>query len=393
MSQSSLIAPHGGTLVNRIVNADQAASLKARAVKLPAVTLSAKQACDLEMIAIGAFSPLTGFVGQADFQSICKDMRLTSGLLWPIPITLAVDDQTKSTLKTGEQAALYHSDGTLMAVIDVADIYTHDKKLEIPNVFRTEDSAHPGAKAVLDEGDWLIGGDIHVITVTPEKEPGEQFTEFRLPPASTRAAFTERGWKTIAAFQTRNPIHRAHEYLTKCALEITDGLLIHPLVGETKPGDIPADVRMACYQNIINNYYVKNRTMLTVMPAAMRYAGPREAILHAIVRTNYGVSHFIVGRDHAGVGDYYGTYDAQLIFDELNEGDLKITPLKFEHAAWCNPCEGMTSGKTCPHGPEHKIFLSGTKVREMLKNGERPPQEFSRPEVADILIKWAQSAG
>jgi sulfate adenylyltransferase len=391
MAKPSLIAPNGGKLINRIVDAAQAAKLRDLASSLPKITLSAKQACDLEMIAIGAFSPLAGFVGKADFESICKTMRLTSGVVWPIPITLSVNDAVKASLKTGAKAALNHADGTLMAVIDVQEIYPHDKKLEIPNVFRTEDPAHPGVKAVLDEGDWCVAGPIDVITVTPAKEPGEQFTEFRLPPAETRKAFEAKGWHTIAAFQTRNPIHRAHEYLTKCALEITDGLLIHPLVGETKEGDIPADVRMACYQALIEKYYVKDRTLLTVMPAAMRYAGPREAVLHAVVRQNYGVSHFIVGRDHAGVGNYYGTYDAQLIFNEFNDGDLAITPLNFEHSAWCNACEGMTSGKTCPHGGDQKIFLSGTKVRTMLQEGQRPPMEFSRPEVADILIKWAQS--
>lgn len=388
---STLISPHGGTLVNRIVDGSRKSELTAQAESLPAITLSAKQACDLEMIAIGAFSPLTGFVGQADFESISKNMRLADGTAWPIPITLAVDDGVKATLEVGKPAALKHADGTLLAVIDVEEIFPHDKKLEIPNVFRTEDEAHPGVKTVADEGAWLVGGPIHVITVTPAVEPGEQFTEFRLPPASTRAEFERRGWKTIVAFQTRNPIHRAHEYLTKSALEICDGLLIHPLVGETKPGDIPADVRMECYQVIIDKYYVADRTMLSVMPAAMRYAGPREAILHALVRKNYGCSHFIAGRDHAGVGDYYGTYDAQLIFDEFEPGEIGITPLKFEHASWCNPCEGMTSSKTCPHGPGDKIFLSGTKVREMLTQGERPPMEFSRPEVADVLIKWATS--
>jgi sulfate adenylyltransferase len=391
MAKPSLIAPNGGKLINRIVDAAQASKLRALAPSLPQITLSAKQACDLEMIAIGAFSPLAGFVGKADFESICKTMRLTSGVVWPIPITLSVNDAVKASLQTGAKAALNHADGTLMAVIDVQEIYPHDKKLEIPNVFRTEDPAHPGVKAVLDEGDWCVAGPIDVLTVTPAKEPGEQFTEFRLPPAETRKAFEAKGWHTIAAFQTRNPIHRAHEYLTKCALEITDGLLIHPLVGETKEGDIPADVRMACYQALIEKYYVKDRTLLTVMPAAMRYAGPREAVLHAVVRQNYGVSHFIVGRDHAGVGNYYGTYDAQLIFNEFNDGDLAITPLNFEHSAWCNACEGMTSGKTCPHGGDQKIFLSGTKVRTMLQEGQRPPMEFSRPEVADILIKWAQS--
>ncbi len=388
---SHLIQPHGGTLVNRIVDADKAQELKAAAESLPKITLSAKQACDLEMIAIGAFSPLTGFVKKADFESICKTMHLSNGLVWPIPITLAVDDQVKANLKEGGQAALYHSDGTLLAVMDVEEIYPHDKKLEIPNVFRTEDDAHPGVKAVLEEGDWCVGGDIHVITVTPEKEPGEQFTEYRLPPAKTREEFTKRGWKTVSAFQTRNPIHRAHEYLCKCAQEITDGLLIHPLVGETKPGDIPADVRMECYKTIIKHYFVPERTMLTVMPAAMRYAGPREAVQHALTRQNYGISHFIVGRDHAGVGNYYGTYDAQNIFDDFEDGEIKIEILKFEHAAWSHKAQGMVSGKTFPKIEGDQVFLSGTKVREMLSRGERPPAEFSRPEVADVLIKWATS--
>jgi len=391
MPSHTLIAPHGGTLVNRIVDESTAAELKAAAADLPSITLSQKQACDLEMIAIGAFSPLTGFVKKADFESICRNMRLSDGTLWPIPITLAVDDATKGSLTQGGQAALYHADGTFMGVVDVEEIFEHDKKLEAPNVFRTDDVNHPGVKAVMEEGDWLVGGTVHVVTVTPEKEPGAQFTEHRLPPEKTRATFEQRGWKTVAAFQTRNPIHRAHEYLTKCALEITDGLLVHPLVGETKPGDIPADVRMKCYQTIIENYYVPERTLLSVMPAAMRYAGPREAVLHAIIRQNYGVSHFIVGRDHAGVGDYYGTYDAQNIFDEFADDALEIEPLKFEHSAWCNACEGMTSGKTCPHGKEEKIFLSGSKVRELLRKGERPPEEFSRPEVADVLIQWATS--
>lgn len=390
-SNDLLIKPHGGNLINRLASAQDAERLKSEAAGLPTIVLSAKQACDLEMIAIGAFSPLTGFVGKADFEGICKNMRLANGTVWPIPITLAVDEAVKPTLQTGGRAALQHADGTLLAVIDVQEIYPHDKKLEIPNVFRTEDAAHPGVKAVMDEGDWLVAGPVDVITVTPEKEPGEQFTEYRRSPAKTRAAFESKGWKTIAAFQTRNPIHRAHEYLTKCALEICDGLLIHPLVGETKPGDIPADVRMDCYTAIIDGYYVSDRTKLSVMPAAMRYAGPREAVIHALIRKNYGVSHFIVGRDHAGVGDYYGTYDAQEIFDQFTPDQMGITPLKFEHSAWCNACEGMTSAKTCPHGGDQKIFLSGTKVRQMLQEGKRPPQEFSRPEVADILIKWAQS--
>jgi len=392
MSAESLVPPHGGTLINRIVSETQAATLREEAANLPRIELSSKQACDLEMIAIGAFSPLTGYVGKADFDSICNEMRLANGTVFPIPVTLAVDETVKGTLSEGGRAALYHADGTLLAVMDVAELYDHNRDIEMDGVFRTRDEAHPGVKAIMDEGDCLVGGDIHVLTVTPEHEPGEQFTEYRLAPAATRAAFEAKGWSTVAAFQTRNPIHRAHEYLCKCATEICDGLLIHPLVGETKPGDIPADVRMKCYETIIENYFVPEFTMLSVMPAAMRYAGPREAVLHAVVRQNYGVSHFIVGRDHAGVGDYYGTYDAQQIFNDLNEGDLAVTPLKFEHAAWSNKAQGMVSAKTFPKIKGDQIFLSGTKVRELLAEGKRPPAEFSRPEVADVLIEWATSA-
>jgi sulfate adenylyltransferase len=389
MSAGSLVPPHGGTLIHRIVSDVEAATLREEAGSLPKIELSSKQACDLEMIAIGAFSPLTGFACKADFESICNTMRLADGTVFPIPVTLAVDDDVKATLSEGGRAALYHADGTLLAVMDVTEIYGHNRDIEMNGVFRTTDEAHPGVKAVMDEGDWLVGGDIHVLTVTPEQEPGEQFTEYRLPPAATRAAFEAKGWSTVAAFQTRNPIHRAHEYLCKCATEICDGLLIHPLVGETKPGDIPADVRMKCYETIIEHYFVPEYTMLSVMPAAMRYAGPREAVLHAIVRQNYGISHFIVGRDHAGVGDYYGTYDAQEIFNDINESDLAVTPLKFEHAAWSNKAQGMVSAKTFPKIKGDQIFLSGTKVRELLAQGERPPAEFSRPEVADVLIEWA----
>jgi sulfate adenylyltransferase len=383
----SLIAPHGGTLVNRIVEGSAAQDAAGNARQLRQVTLSAREQCDLEMLAIGAFSPLTGFMGQKDFTSVCKESRLADGTVWPIPVTLSPADEVAQQIKVGEKIALTDAGGTVLGVMTVQEKYPHDKSIEIPNVYRTEDPAHPGVAVTQAQGNTCLGGPIDVINPNPNPE----FPDYRLPPARTRELFASRGWTTVAAFQTRNPIHRAHEYLTKCALEITDGLLIHPLVGETKSDDIPADVRMQCYRVLIDSYYNPQHTALTVMPLAMRYAGPREAILHALIRKNYGVSHFIVGRDHAGVGNYYGTYDAQKIFDQFTPQEIGITPLKFEHSSWCNTCEGMVSAKTCPHGPETKVHLSGTKVRDLLKAGQRPPMEFSRPEVADILIKWAQS--
>ena len=385
----SLITPHGGKLVNRVLSPEAAKDATASAGSLPSITLSAREQGDLEMISIGAFSPISGFMGRKDFTSVCKDMRLADGTVWPIPVTLSPPDDVAAKVKEGQKVALKDDGGRLLGVMTVQEKYPHDKALEIPNVYKTEDDAHPGVAIIRKQGDTCVAGSIDVITSNPAPE----FPEYRLPPARTREAFAAKGWQTVAAFQTRNPIHRAHEYLTKCALEITDGLLIHPLVGETKSDDIPADVRMDCYRTLIDKYYNKDRTLLTVMPLAMRYAGPREAILHSLIRKNYGVTHFIVGRDHAGVGNYYGTYDAQKIFDQFKPDEIGVVPLKFEHSTWCKVCEGMVSSKTCPHGQETKVFLSGTKVRDMLKAGQRPPMEFSRPEVADILIRWAQRAG
>ena len=384
-----LIAPHGGKLVDRVLKPDVAAKAKAEAASLPAVQLSPREAGDLEMIAIGAFSPLSGFMGEADFQRVSKEMRLANGTVWPIPVILSPADDVAAKINKGDRIALRQGD-TILGTMTVTEKYKHDKAVEIPNVYRTEDEAHPGVKIVKQQGNWNLAGDIDVITPNPNPE----FPEFRLPPAKTREAFAAKGWSTISAFQTRNPIHRSHEYLTKVALEMTDGLLIHPLVGETKADDIPAQTRMDCYQVLINNYYNPKTTMLSVMPLAMRYAGPREAVMHSLIRKNYGITHFIVGRDHAGVGNYYGTYDAQKIFDQFDlPKDIGVTILKFEHTAWCNKCEAVVSTKTCPHGPEDKVAPSGTKVRELLKSGQRPPNEFSRPEIADILIKWAQSVG
>lgn len=389
---SGLIKPHGGSLVNRVAQPDAVEALKKEAAGLKRIDLSAKQSCDVEMIGIGAFSPLHGFMKQADFDSVIENMTLTSGDIWPIPITLATDE---GRAKEGDRVALYAPNGVLQAVMTVEEVYPHDRVKESRIFFNKpedDDGKHPGAEAVKAEGPVCLAGPIEVVTVCVDPEGPEAFLDHRLTPAQTRAAFESRGWKTVSAFQTRNPIHRAHEYLCKCAQEITDGLLIHPLVGETKPGDIPADVRMRCYQSLINEYFVAERTMLTVMPAAMRYAGPREAVLHALVRKNYGVTHFIVGRDHAGVGNYYGSYDAQNIFDNLDPDNLGIEPLKFEHAAYSRKAQGMVSGKTFPKIEGDQVFLSGTKVRDMLAAGERPPAEFTRAEVADILIEWATSA-
>jgi sulfate adenylyltransferase len=383
-----LIAPHGGKLVNRVLEGDAAKNATAQAGSYKSLTLSPREQFDLEMIAIGAFSPLTGFQGKADFASVCKNMRLANGTVWPIPVTLCPPDDVAVSIKEGDKLALKDGKGRLLATMTVREKYPHDKDLEIPNVYKTTEDAHPGVAQVRKQGNWCLAGDVDVVTTTHEPE----FADYRLPPARTREAFAAKGWSTVAAFQTRNPIHRSHEYLTKCALEMTDGLLIHPLVGETKSDDIPADVRMNCYRTLVDNYYNKDRTMLSVMPLAMRYAGPREAVLHSLIRKNYGITHFIVGRDHAGVGNYYGTYDAQKIFDQFDvPKDIGVTILKFEHTAWCKTCEAVVSSKTCPHGPDHKIAPSGTKVRDMLRAGQRPPAEFSRPEIADILIKWAQS--
>jgi sulfate adenylyltransferase len=386
----SLITPHGGKLVNRVLEPAAAQAALKEAASLPSITLSIREQFDLEMIAIGAFSPLTGFMNHADFESVCRKIRLADGTVWPIPVTLSPANDVAEKIQVGQKIALKDSKGRVLGTMKVEDKYKHDKDLEIPSVYGTTDEAHAGVAIIKKQGDFCLGGPIDVITTTYEPE----FPEYRLPPAKTREAFAARGWTTVAAFQTRNPIHRSHEYLTKCALEMTDGLLIHPLVGETKADDIPAPVRMECYKVLIDNYYNKDRTMLSVMPLAMRYAGPREAILHALIRKNYGVTHFIVGRDHAGVGNYYGTYDAQKIFDQFDvPKEIGITPLKFENTFFCKKTKGMASSKTTNSAKEDQVFLSGTKVRDMLKAGQRPPDEFSRPEVADVLIKWAQSVG
>lgn len=387
MSRKGLIAPHGGKLVNLVVSDARRKELEKAATGMPRIVLQDREQCDLELLAVGAMSPLTGFVSESDFHSICDRMRLSSGLPWSMPITCSVGASQAERIELGAPAALTDERDRLLAVLSVEEKYRHDKKKEAEKAYGTTDAAHPGVAIVYQQGDVCLSGKLEVLT--PRHAP--DYKQYRLTPAQTRAAFEERGWRRVVAFQTRNPIHRAHEYIIKCALEIVDGLLVHPLVGETKKDDIPADVRMKCYETLLNNYFNPKNTLLSVWPAAMRYAGPREAILHALVRKNYGASHFIVGRDHAGVGDYYGTYAAQEIFDEFPREELDVIPLKFEHTFWCNKSGSMASDKTTNSTKEQRVFLSGTKVREMLAAGQRPPVEFTRPEIADILIESMRS--
>jgi sulfate adenylyltransferase len=384
MTTHQTIAPHGGTLVDLLVADADREKLADEAQHFPKVVVNARELSDLEMLAVGALSPLTGFQGEADYRSILDTMHLVDGLAWTIPVTLSLSDEEAKRIGGAEAVSLLAEDGgEPLAILEVSEVFRRDREVEADAVFGTQDLAHPGVQALHEAGDLCAAGELRVLRV-PEHD---DFLAYRLTPAQTRAEFARRGWRTVVGFQTRNPIHRAHEYIQKCALEIVDGLLVHPLVGATKGDDVPAEVRMRCYEALFEGYYPKDRAMVSVFPAAMRYAGPKEAIWHAIARKNYGCTHFIVGRDHAGVGDYYGTYEAQEIFDRFEPGELGITPLRFEHSFFCMKCEGMGSPKTCPHEDEDRVILSGTKVREMLRAGEIPPIEFSRPEVARILIE------
>jgi sulfate adenylyltransferase len=382
------IAPHGGTLINRLLAGSALEQAQEAAQRLPRVALSELNLADLEMIAVGALSPLTGFMTRADYEHVVSHMRLASGLVWSLPVTLAVSDDVAATLAIGGRAALVEKtpDGEeVLAVLDIADKFQTDPQREARQVYRTTDAAHPGVARLYEQGTTAIGGDVHVLRLP--RRARDEFTHLRYTPAQTRAIFAERGWRRIVGFQTRNPIHRAHEYIQKTALEVVDGLLLHPLVGETKSDDLPADVRVASYEAILEAYYPAQRVLLAAFPAAMRYAGPREAVWHAIARKNYGCTHFIVGRDHAGVGSYYGSYDAHHIFDEFAPEEIGITPLFFEHTFYCRACGQVVSIKTCPHDASQHVVLSGTQVRAMLARGEALPPEFTRPEVSAVLAR------
>jgi sulfate adenylyltransferase len=370
-TEPHLIRPHGGELVERAGERPDGVE------SLETVRLTARELADLDMLASGALSPLTGFMGREDYERVIEEMRLVSGLAWALPVCIAVAEAPG-----GKRLALADEEGRPLAVLDVEDVFPYDKEREAERCFRTTDEAHPGVARLMSQQDLYVAGSVSVFE---RQKPS--FPELHKDPRETRALFSERGWRRVVGFQTRNPIHRAHEYLTKCALETVDGLLIHPLVGETKADDVPAATRVQAYDVLVRGYYPQERVVVSAFPAAMRYAGPREAIWHAICRKNYGCSHFIVGRDHAGVGDYYGTYDAQLIFDEFEPHELDIEPMFFEHAFFCRVCGQMATPKTCPHTGDDHVFLSGTKVRELLSEGELPPAEFSRPEVAEILIR------
>jgi len=378
------IKPHGGILMDRIIKGRQREDLLKRAGTLNRVILTEREISDLELIATGAYSPLEGFMLKEDYESVLVNKRLKNGSVWTIPITLSVAKEEARDLKENQDIALYSDNQEVLGVLHLKERYGFDKKKEAELIYKTTDEKHPGVHYVYNLGEILLGGKISLLN----RPRYSDFLNYRLDPSQTRKIFKEKGWKRIVGFQTRNPIHRAHEHLLKSALEIVDGLLLNPIVGQTKQDDIPVDIRMRCYEVLLHRYFPKDRTILVVLPAAMRYAGPREAIFHAIIRKNFGCTHFIVGRDHAGVGKYYGSFDAQYIFDEFKKEELEITPLFFDNAFYCRHCQEMATIKSCPHPESEHLSLSGTRVRELLASGEIPPPEFTRPEIAEILLKW-----
>ena len=375
--------PHGGRLINRILEGKAREERLQKAAQLPRVRLNARQIADVEMIAVGAFSPLEGFMGSRDYESVLREERLANGLVWTIPVTLGVTEETKQAIGSAEAVALTDAESRVVAVLDVEEIFRYDREREAQSVLRTTEKSHPGVRYLETAGEYCLAGPIHLL----ERRQDRTYENYRLDPIETRYLFAHHGWKTVVAFQTRNPVHRAHEYILKCALETVDGLLLHPLVGDTQDGDVPAEVRIQCYLALLGSSLPAARTVFSVYPAAMRYAGPREAIFHAIARKNYGCTHFIVGRDHAGVGNFYGPFDAQKKFFTFEPDELGITPLCFDATFYCRKCGQIASEKTCSHGPEHRLVLSGTKVRELLRNGEELPLEFTRSEIAAILEK------
>jgi sulfate adenylyltransferase len=385
-----VIRPHGGVLVDRVLRGEVREAVRERAERMVKVPLDPMGLSDLELLASGVLSPLSGFMLKANYDRCVEEMRLANGLVWSVPVTLSAEKELADRIKEGREVALCENNRVL-AVMEVAEKYPYDqavKEREAREVYRTTEEAHPGVARLYRRGEVLLGGNLWLVDWPSACQT--EFPELRHTPAQTRRMFARRGWRSVVGFQTRNPIHRAHEYIQKTALEIVDGLFLHPLVGETKKDDIPADVRIESYQAILRDYYPAERVLLGVFPAAMRYAGPREAIFHAIARKNYGCTHFIVGRDHAGVGKYYGTYDAQNIFDQFSPEEIGIVPFRFEHAFYCKKCGAIVSAKTCPHGKEDWLFLSGTQVREMLERGEMLPAEFTRPEVARVLLEGVQ---
>jgi len=384
------IEPHGGDgLVQQVIPADKQQDVLNELEGAPEVMLETSTFWDAQLIARGVYSPLTGFMDADDYESVQRECRLSDGTVWSLPIVLPVPASDVDEVREASRVLLRDEQGEPAGLIEAPDLFERDKETEAERVYQTTEREHPGVRNIYDESDWAAAG-----TVRMFDRPLDTGVEggLQMWPLETREHMIERGWERVVGFQTRNPMHRAHEYLVRCAMEITDGAMVHPLVGPTKGSDVPASVRMDCYQVVLNNYYPEDRTLLNVFPAPMRYAGPREAIFHAICRKNYGCTHFIVGRDHAGVGDYYGTYEAQNFFSNFSDEDLGITPLFFEFAFFCEICDGMATAKTCPHDADNHLFLSGTKVREKLRNGESLPIEFTRAEVAEILMDHYQGS-
>jgi sulfate adenylyltransferase len=386
---AKLVPPHGSTRLNPLLAPDgERDEHLARAASLTRVALSSREISDLLMLAMGAYTPLTGFMTEADWRGCCTDMATADGLFWPIPITLSCHADIAGGIVIGDDVALVDDSDTVFGILTLSEKYAIDRDLECRSVFRTTDPGHPGVAKVLDQGSVNLAGP--VVALGEDHYP-ETYAGLYLRPAQTRALFEGRGWSTVAAFQTRNPMHRSHEHLAKIAVEICDGLLIHQVLGALKPGDIPADVRIAAIDALVSNYFVAGTVIQAGYPIEMRYAGPREALLHALFRQNFGCSHLVVGRDHAGVGSYYGPFDAHDIFDDIGRDSLAIQPLKIDITFYCYRCQGMATGRTCPHGDKHRLAVSGTRLREMFANNETVPAEFSRPEVLKVLQAYYDS--